>query len=190
MGPLNKHQRHMHPPLLHTVVQPTYGPTHLIVANSTAKIGSSTPVCSPTYSQYKGPYSIDRFTSMKNTHMPRFNARLRDPKCDDVDYLHIPADNWRREKSYCKPPRGSLPALTANLRQFGATTTIGAPKGSDKPWFQHLNHTAAEIMHSPPPRNLFFLGRLGKRVGVGRPSWSVLALRLPRRRGYRPAAAL
>jgi hypothetical protein len=32
-----------------------------------------------------GPHTIDRFASMLNTHLPRFNARWRDPQCEDVD---------------------------------------------------------------------------------------------------------
>jgi hypothetical protein len=37
-----------------------------------------------------GPHSIDRFATMENTQLPRFNARWRDPKCEDVDCSHLP----------------------------------------------------------------------------------------------------
>jgi hypothetical protein len=32
-----------------------------------------------------GPHTIDRFASILNTQLPRFNARWRDPPCEDVD---------------------------------------------------------------------------------------------------------
>jgi hypothetical protein len=41
-----------------------------------------------------GPHSIDRFASMENAHLPRFNAKWRDPKCEDVDCLHLPDAAW------------------------------------------------------------------------------------------------
>jgi hypothetical protein len=44
-----------------------------------------------------GPHSIDRFVSMLNTRLLRFNARWRDPQCEDIDCLHLPDAAWRRE---------------------------------------------------------------------------------------------
>jgi hypothetical protein len=44
-----------------------------------------------------GPHSIDRFATMENTQLPRFNAKWRDPKFEDVDCLHLPDTAWQRE---------------------------------------------------------------------------------------------
>jgi hypothetical protein len=41
-----------------------------------------------------GPHTIDRFASMLNTQLPRFNAIWRDPQCEDVDCLHLPDAAW------------------------------------------------------------------------------------------------
>jgi hypothetical protein len=51
-----------------------------------------------------GPHTFDRFASMLNAQLPRFNARWRDPKCEDVDCLHLPDATWHRENNYCNPP--------------------------------------------------------------------------------------
>jgi hypothetical protein len=51
-----------------------------------------------------GPHSIDRFASMVNTQLPRFNAKRRDPKCEDIDCLHLPDAAWQCEANYCNPP--------------------------------------------------------------------------------------
>jgi hypothetical protein len=75
----------------------------------------------------RGPRSIDRFTSMENTLLPRFNAKWRDPKCEDVDCLHLRDAAWQREANYCNPPWAALPSLCAKLHQSGAATTVIAP---------------------------------------------------------------
>jgi hypothetical protein len=36
-----------------------------------------------------GPHTIDRFASMLNAQLPRFNARWGDPMCEDIDSLHL-----------------------------------------------------------------------------------------------------
>jgi hypothetical protein len=50
-----------------------------------------------------GPHFIDRFASMLNTQLPRFNARWRDPQCEDVDCLRLPDAAWRCDNKYCNP---------------------------------------------------------------------------------------
>jgi hypothetical protein len=74
-----------------------------------------------------GPHTIDRFASMLNTQLPRFNARWRDPQCEDVDCLHLPVTTWLRENNYGNPPWTALPALAAKLGQSHATSTVIAP---------------------------------------------------------------
>jgi hypothetical protein len=52
---------------------------------------------------------------MENTQPPRFNAKWRDLKCEDVDCLHLPDTAWQREANYCNPPWAALPALCPKL---------------------------------------------------------------------------
>jgi hypothetical protein len=61
-----------------------------------------------------GPRSIDRFASMLNTQLPRFNAGWRDPQCEDVDCLSLPDSAWRCEINHGNPPAGLpfLPSLS------------------------------------------------------------------------------
>jgi hypothetical protein len=62
-----------------------------------------------------GPHTIDRFASMLNAQLPRFNARWRDPQCEDIDCMHLPDAAWQHENNYCNPPGSALPALAAKL---------------------------------------------------------------------------
>jgi hypothetical protein len=50
------------------------------------------------------PHFIDRFATMENTQLPRFNARWRDPKREDVHCLHLLDIAWEREANYYNPP--------------------------------------------------------------------------------------
>jgi hypothetical protein len=102
-----------------------------------------------------GPRSIDRFASMENTQVPRFNAKWRDPECGDIDHLHIPDAAWLREENYCNPPWGALPALSAKLHESGAAATVIAPHWPHKPWFQQLYYMATEAIHYPATHDLF-----------------------------------
>jgi hypothetical protein len=37
-----------------------------------------------------GPHSVDTFATQGNTHLPRYNARWRDPSAEAVDNLRFP----------------------------------------------------------------------------------------------------
>eukprot|EP00873_Tetraselmis_striata_P015135 jgi/Tetstr1/435399/TSEL_024308.t1 len=51
-----------------------------------------------------GPYSVDRFATMGNTKILRYNTKWRDPDCDAVDCLHLPDASWRKEVNSCNQP--------------------------------------------------------------------------------------
>jgi hypothetical protein len=127
---------------------------------------------------------------MLNTQLPRFNAKWRDPHCEDVDCLHLPDAALRRENNYCNPPWTALPTLPAKLRQLSAVATVVAPYWPNKPWYQDLHRLATQNLHFPPSRDLFFHGRLGRHTGVGPPGWSIMASRLTPLRGSTHAATL
>jgi hypothetical protein len=50
---------------------------------------------------------------MENAQLPRFNAKWRDPKCEDVDFLDLPDAAWQREANYCNP-HPATPLLARN----------------------------------------------------------------------------
>jgi hypothetical protein len=104
-----------------------------------------------------GRHSIDRFVSMDNTQLPRFDAKWPDPKCEDIDYLHLPGVAWQREANYYNPPWGALPALIAKRhQQSGVEATVIAPHWPHKPWFQQLHSIASEAIHYPATQGIFF----------------------------------
>ena len=72
-----------------------------------------------------GPHTIDRFASMENTLLPRFNARWLDPKAEAVDCLRCKTGD-RRRKHTC-------PAA-ARLRNAARAKPKPRPKKSVHAW--------------------------------------------------------
>jgi hypothetical protein len=103
-----------------------------------------------------GRHSIDRFMSMDNTHLPRFDAKWCDPKCEEIDCLHFPNAAWQREANYYNPPWGALPALCAKLHQSKAEANVITPHWPHKPWFQQLHSIKSEAIHYPATQDIFF----------------------------------
>ena len=130
-----------------------------------------------------GPHSVDRFASMENAQLPRYNSKWLDPCTEAVDALRLPDDAWARERNWCNPPWELLPDLAAKLRRSGAEATVVAPLWGDRAWFQSLLEAADDYVVYPPSRDLFFPGRRGSREGVGPAAWSAIAMHLPSRPG-------
>ena len=130
-----------------------------------------------------GPHTVDRFASMENALLERYNSKWRDPRAEDVDALHLSDAAWRRETNWCNPPWELLDDLVLKLRRSGAAATVVTPLWPDRAWHQELLSLASEFLVYPPSRDLFVPGRHGRRVGVGRPRWSVVVFRVPRRPG-------
>jgi hypothetical protein len=123
-----------------------------------------------SYLQAKwGGHFTDRFASMENAQLPRFNAKWRDPKCEDVDCLHFSDAACLCEVNYCNPPWDALPSLFAKLHLSGAKATVIAPYWPHNSWSQQLHNMAPETIHFPASRDMFFPIRHGSHEDVGRP---------------------
>jgi hypothetical protein len=105
---------------------------------------------------------------MLNTQIPRFNARLRDPFCGDVDLPTPFRRGMSPRKQLLQPTLDRTPKLAAKPRHSDATANVVAPYWPNKSWFQELYMRASQT----PTRDLFFSGT---RAGVVHPagaSWS------------------
>ncbi len=107
------------------------------------------------YDKQWGSHTIDRFTFFANKQLPRYTAKWRDGKAEDLDSIQLPDREWRQEKNRCNPPWSLLDDLTAKLRRSGAEATVIAPKWPRFPWFVHLSEIASEVVEMPPSKNLF-----------------------------------
>ena len=73
--------------------------------------------------------------------------------------------------------------MVVKLRNSATEATVIAPYWPKKSWFIHLTEMSSETVDMPPETDLFFPQKQPRREGVGRSAWSVVAYRLPLRRG-------
>jgi hypothetical protein len=118
-----------------------------------------------------GPLSIDRFASILNTQLPRFNAKWYHPLCENVNCLHLPEAARRRQNNYCNPPWTALHTLAAKLRELGAAATVVAPYLPSKPWYQDLPRLAS-IWNGIVYNNT----RINRLLSLGPPCYAKLGL--------------
>jgi len=130
-----------------------------------------------------GPHTVDRFASMENAMVPRYNSRWLDPRSEGVDCLRFSDHTWRAENNWANPPWELLEDLVLKLKQSRAPATVVVPAWQHTAWFQQLQGMASEMILYPPSHDLFFPGRLGERAGVGMPHWNVAIFRLESRPG-------
>ena len=130
-----------------------------------------------------GTHTVDRFASFENKQIPRYNAKWRDGHAENVDSDHLPDYAWRKERNWCNPPWELLDDLAAKLRQSRAAATVIAPMWPKYAWYAQLSEMATEIVEMPPSHSLFSPQRQKGHEGVGPSAWSVVAFKLPLRRG-------
>lgn len=128
-----------------------------------------------------GPHTIDRFASMTNTQLPRYNSRWLDPYTEGVDALRFADSQWWQENNWCNPPWDLLPDLVLKLEQSGAAATVIAPSWPSAPWHQRLLDLSSHMMSFPPTRDLFLPAKKGGARPVGCAKWATVAFCIPRR---------
>ena len=94
-----------------------------------------------------GPHTIDRFATMSNTQINRYNSRFADPFSQGVDALA--QTDWMHENNYCAPPFRLIARVLDTVQAQKATATILAPYWPAQPWFQRLRQ-----MSIAPPLEL------------------------------------
>ena len=85
--------------------------------------------------QLWGPHTIDRFATLQNTQLPRFNSRYFEPASEGIDAL---AQNWALDNNYINPPWALLPKVIDKILMDKAMATVIAPVWPSQPWFQKM----------------------------------------------------
>lgn len=127
-------------------------------------------------------HTVDRFASMANAQLPRYNSRWLDPGTEAVDCLRLPDSVWRSENNYCHPPWDLLDDLSVKLQRSGAEATVVAPCWPTRSWHQQLLEMATEVEVYPASPRLY-LPRVPGRFDMSGPGrWPMVVFRIP----YRP----
>ena len=83
-----------------------------------------------------GPHTVDRFASVTNTQLARFNSRFWEPRSEGVDALA--QSNWGEENNYVNAPFRMLGRVLDVVSEQRASAMIIAPYWPSQPWFQRL----------------------------------------------------
>jgi len=90
-----------------------------------------------------GPHSIDRFASVSNARLPRFNTCLPHSASEGAPALAQP---WEGDNNYAFPPVSELPALAQYLNSLSTIqATVVVPYWPAQAWFQQLSEVAMHV---------------------------------------------
>ena len=90
-----------------------------------------------------GPHSIDRFASVSNARLPRFNTCLPHSASEGAPALAQP---WEGDNNYAFPPVSELPALAQYLNSLSTIqATVVVPYWPAQAWFQQLSEVAVHV---------------------------------------------
>ena len=118
---------------------------------------------------------MDRFATANNAQCERYNSRCRDPQSEARDAF---AQVWKGELNWINPPWGLIGRVLRKIRTEGAGAILIVPYWRSQYWWPLLMELADEARLYEPARDLFLPGDKGSEVSVGRPNWSVLAVRI------------
>ena len=128
-----------------------------------------------------GPHSVDRFADDYNSHLPRFNSRFACPRSEAVDAFTV--DWGGGENNWWCPPPGLVVRVVRHAEVCHATGTLIVPYWKSAPFWPLLcpdgSRYASFVVDFRVLPALTREGRSGGNLfGEGRPSDSLLALRL------------
>lgn len=72
-----------------------------------------------------GPHTVDRFATLANRLLPRFNSAVDEPHAEALGALAQSDQQWRRENNWVHPPFSQLEAIVGKLQRSGAAARGG-----------------------------------------------------------------
>lgn len=122
-----------------------------------------------------GPHTVDRFASVGNRMLARYNSRFPDPEAEAVDAFSC---SWRNENNYINPPFVAHIVLRVleKIRVEHARATVILPVWRSAPWWPVLLELATFVVRLPRWEDLFLPGSAVRPVGP--PQWAAAAFRI------------
>ena len=104
-----------------------------------------------------GIHTIDRFASLENHLVQRYNSRFWDPHTSGVDALA--QGDWQEHNNFINCPFNLINAVLDKLIQTRAEATIIAPLWPGRPWFRRLREmSVATPWRLPKRRGVIWTG--------------------------------
>lgn len=131
-----------------------------------------------------GPHEVDRFATLNNAQLPRYNSAALDPGTEAVDALE---QDWTAVNNWVNPPINLIPLVMRHLAAQRASATVVVPVWPAQAWWQPALMQADQVCYLPRSAGINLPGAA---TDKGRqPHWRVCALRVTRG-GRRPQASL
>lgn len=97
-----------------------------------------------------GPHTVDRYASLGNAQLARFNSLL---PCEASDGAGALSQRWAGENNYAFPPVSELPRLAQLLfERPSLLATVVTPYWPTQAWFQQLTALALHVEVQPALR--------------------------------------
>ena len=89
-----------------------------------------------------GPHTIDRFASLANALLPRFNSRYLEPGSSGVDALS--QSDWAQHNNFVNPPFCLIAKVLQVIVAHKCMATVIAPYWPSAPWYALLRSLVVE----------------------------------------------
>ena len=131
-----------------------------------------------------GPHTVDRFASLFNSQLPRFNSRFWNPGSEAVDAFTC---DWLGENNWWCPPVYLVPRVLRHVQATRATGTLLVPKWPSATFWPMLFTRNAEsgiassvkaTLVVDKSEVIIFPGRAGASLYKGIPNTDMLAVQL------------
>jgi ribonuclease HI len=126
-----------------------------------------------------GPHTIDRFATLANAQLPKFNSLYAEPFSAGVDALA--QTDWASHNNFVNAPFRLTQQVLDLVQAQKATATIIAPLWQAQPWFQRLH----SLSICPPlklPKHNAFLPHRAKPEPYRNKKWTTYAWRISGRK--------
>ena len=124
-----------------------------------------------------GPHSVDRFASVYNTKLTRFNSKFWSPGTEAVDAFTV---NWSNEVNWWVPPVHLIPRTIRHAQVCSAKGTLVFPAWKSAAFWpvvcpdgRHLAKCIHKCRYIPYSSDLIVAGRSGASIGDALTSDSV-----------------
>lgn len=133
-----------------------------------------------------GACTVDRFATIDNTQLPRYNSKECDPGCEAVDVWRQP---WRGESNFVNPPFSQAGLAVRKIAADQADAIAILPVWRAQPWWAEARARAGAVCFLPSAVVHYTHGRA--RDARPNPGWTTAAFLLRRGgRAWPPAAGV
>jgi hypothetical protein len=122
-----------------------------------------------------GPHTIDRFATVHNRQLVRFNSERHEPQTESVDAF---TQDWSKDVNWLNPPWRLLPRVIDTLIRIPAPATLLVPVWPSQSWWPRLVSIASAVRLLPADACIFRHGSSARPEPLRNRFWRVALVRV------------